>query len=440
MSSNRAISLKIKLLIITLSITLPAVILLVFSQDWQLRYQLTVVSLNTLLVVLVTIKLYQPIEQGIKSLESGLLNFKDGEFSTLLGYSNNDELGHLCQLYNETAAKLRQEKQWIYQRELMLDKVLQTSPQALLLVDESQHLVYSNHTARELFLQGKRLEGHTLAQILIDAPTTLATAINGGQDGLFSFESTNNENGEVDVQTWHLSTGRFLLNNQYHYLYLFKHLTRELNRQEVAVWKKVIRIISHELNNSIAPVSSMLHSGQVLANNLNEPRLSKVFSTIDDRIRHLSEFIQGYGKFAKLPTPKPEQIDWQILITHLQQQWPFTLAADLPSNKGYGDKTQLEQLLINLLKNAHESGSELEKITLSIEHHNQGQIISVCDGGKGMSETVMNNALIPFYSTKSSGSGLGLALCREIAEAHQGKISLYNKTNGGLCVKVWLPL
>ncbi|MBE0363505.1 hypothetical protein PULV_a0956 [Pseudoalteromonas ulvae UL12] len=428
-----------KLLVIAaFTSALPASIL-VWQQDWSLMLSSAVVLLAVTLILLLTHLLLQPINQGLQALESGLLNFKDGEFSTLLGYKGHDELGGLCQLYNETANKLRQEKQWIYQRELMLDKVLQSSPQALLLIDDSQHLVYSNQTARELFLKGQRLQGSLLKDILATAPEALGAALSHGKDGLFSFEVADNE-----VQTWHLSTGRFLLNNQYHHLYLFKHLTRELSRQEVAVWKKVIRVISHELNNSLAPISSMLHSGQVLAGKLDEPRLARVFNTIDDRIRHLSEFIQGYGRFAKLPTPQPVNIDWQELINTLKLQWSFQYLGELPQLNGYADRAQLEQLLINLLKNAHESGSKPENIEVRIDLSNEGQqrghIISINDQGKGMSETVMSNALLPFYSTKSSGTGLGLALCREIAEAHQGKISFYNRTQGGVSVKVWLPL
>ncbi|WP_411019984.1 hypothetical protein, partial [Salmonella sp. ZJHZ21_0168] len=83
--------------------------------------------------------------QGIKSLETGLLNFKDGELATLLAYNHNDELGKLCLLYNQTAKQLRQERQWIYQRELMLDKVLQSSPQAVLLRNDKGFIVYSNY-------------------------------------------------------------------------------------------------------------------------------------------------------------------------------------------------------------------------------------------------------------------------------------------------------
>ena len=404
---------------------------------WLTQLNALLLIITTLLTVILasflSFRLSRTLVKGIKSLETGLLNFKDGELATLLAYNHNDELGKLCLLYNQTAKQLRQEKQWIYQRELMLDKVLQSSPQAVLLKNDKGYIVYSNYSARDLFNAKVALEGSQFEQVLNNAHPQLSNALKRGNDGLFSIETENQES-----QAWHLSTGKLLLNNQYHYLYVFKQLTRELSRQEVEVWKKVIRIISHELNNSLGPMSSMLHSGQLLSEKVNEPRLKRVFATISERIKHLNEFVQGYGKFAKLPTPQSSTLDWPTLLEQLQSQWGFTLEIN-KDVKTVADPTQIEQLLINLIKNANESGSAAESINVTISQDSKGTHISVSDQGKGMSEQVMANALIPFYSTKATGSGLGLALCREIVEAHHGQISLHNRKHGGLNVHVILP-
>ncbi|MGS0496519.1 sensor histidine kinase [Pseudoalteromonas mariniglutinosa] len=434
MQSNKFfLSITTKLMLLcNISAIIPVWIISWLTQlDWLL------IGVNTLLTVLiasyVSFRLCRSTVQGMHSLETGLLNLKDGELTTQLAYNNNDELGRLCQLYNQSAKQLRQEKQWIYQRELMLDKVLQSSPQAVLLKNDKGFIVYSNYSARDLFNATTALEGSQFEQLLTNAHPQLSQALQRGSDGLFTLEAENQE-----AQAWHLSTGKLLLNNQYHYLYVFKQLTRELSRQEVEVWKKVIRIISHELNNSLGPMSSMLHSGQLLSENLNEPRLKRVFETISERIKHLNEFVQGYGKFAKLPTPQVITLDWPVLLEQLQRQWQFILEINKDVTT-LADPTQIEQLLINLLKNAHESGSAPEQVSVCISQDTKGTHISVSDQGKGMSEQVMANALIPFYSTKVTGSGLGLALCREIVEAHHGQISLHNRNSGGLNIHVILP-
>lgn len=421
--------------IITLCIAASALplVLVCYFAGISLLYSLLALLACALISGFFAAQLSSPLIDGMNSLETGLLNFKDGELATLLAYDGSDELGNLCRLYNQTAKQLRQEKQWIYQRELMLDKVLQSSPQAVLLTNDQGFIVYSNHSARSLLDAKSALEGAKLENLLDSSCEQLTRAIHKGVDGLFTLDKADQES-----QTWHMATGQLLLNNQFHQLYVFKQLTRELSRQEVEVWKKVIRIISHELNNSLGPMSSMLHSAQLLTKEVDEPRLKRVFTTIEDRIKHLNEFVQGYGKFAKLPTPQLSTINWPTLIEQLKSQWQVEVSLDERVTTD-ADHTQLEQLLINLLKNAYESGSNPEDVSLTVQQEASGTHITVSDKGKGMSEAVMANALIPFYSTKATGSGLGLALCREIVEAHHGQISLHNREQGGLSVHVLLP-
>jgi nitrogen fixation/metabolism regulation signal transduction histidine kinase len=374
-----------------------------------------------------------PITRLLTALGDGVASFKDGDFSVSLNPKRDDELGTLVRLYNAAGEVLRRERQSLYQRELMLDTVIQSTPWALVLSNANERVVYSNVAARQLFHQGRHFEGRSFTEVLQDAPETLREAVRGGRDGMFSVQ----RDGEDEI--YYLSREHFTLNAQRHSLYLFKQLTRELNRQEVAIWKKVIRVLSHELNNSLAPITSLAHSGRILAGQADTTKLTAVLATIEERAQHLKHFIDGYGRFAKLPAPRIESVDWAAFTVSLSGMAPFTLVGSLPGDPGRFDATQLQQVLINLLKNAHESGSPKDAVTLNVRQTPQGLRLDVEDAGPGMSPDVLEQALLPFYSTKQSGTGLGLPLCREIVEAHGGRLSLANRSEGGLIVSVWLP-
>jgi two-component system nitrogen regulation sensor histidine kinase NtrY len=335
--------------------------------------------------------------------------------------------------HNELAQVLREERQNLFQRELLLDTVIQNTPVALVLTEPRGHVVYGNLAARQLFNEGRKLEGRPFAEIIAEAPASLREALGEARDRLFTFEYGGHD------ETYHLSRRGFQLNGRPHQLYLFKRLTVELSRQEVATWKKVIRVISHELNNSLAPISSLAHSGAELARRGDTERLPRVFATIEERARHLDSFIRGYAGFAKLPIPRVETVQWPDFLASLQGQYPFQFDGEMPDAPAQFDPAQLQQALINLLKNAHESGSAPDQVRLSLRRMPGAIRIEVSDRGPGMSEAVLANALVPFYSTKRSGTGLGLALAREIAEAHGGRLALANRDGGGLSVSLSLP-
>ncbi len=371
--------------------------------------------------------------RALDSLQGGLLNFRDGDFSISLALNSTDQLGELAALYNEVGDILRRERAHIHQRELLLDTVIQSSPLALLLVDDSSHVIYANAAARHLLHGGKPVQGHILSHILRQAPPEVAQAIELERNGLISFTD------DAGPHTLHITHSTFVLNAHRHRLILTREMTRELTRAEVEVWKKVIRVISHELNNSLAPISSMAYSGKKLSEQLQSDQLAQVFDIIAERCQHLTEFTQGYARFAKLPVPVCETVSWERLVAGLQVLQPFQLGGTLPERDGYFDPAQIEQALLNLLKNAAEAGSAEGDISLQVECDAHGQLLTVSDRGAGMSEKVLQQALLPFYSTKPQGVGLGLALCREIVEAHDGQIRLHARSDGGLRVSLWLP-
>ncbi len=375
----------------------------------------------------------QPVQSLLRALSSGVSRYRDGDFSTSLAESRKDEFGELIAAHNELGRVLREQRQNLVQRELLLDTMVQNSPTALVLVDGAGFIVYANLAARGLLNGGRAMNGLAFDKLAQECPPALRTALDAHQDGLFSVDI------DGETETFHLAQKGFRLHGRDHRMFLLKRMTRELSRQEVQTWKKVIRVISHELNNSLAPISSLAHSGRELSKKGDAARLAPVFDTIEERARHLHGFIGSYAEFARLPQPRLERVDWAQFLAQLASQYPFRLVGQIPARQGAFDRAQVEQVLINLVKNAHESGSAVDAIELAIGERGEETRIEVRDRGSGMSETVLANALLPFYSTKRSGTGLGLALAREISEAHGGRLTLANREGGGLVVTMILP-
>ena len=369
----------------------------------------------------------------LDAVSSGIGSLRDRDFSVSITPRGSSELVKLVSAYNSLGDLLRRERLDIYQRELLLDTVLQTTPLALTLTNAAGRIVYGNIAARQLLRGGRKLEGLAMAEVLEGSAPALQEALKGDGDTLFTMEIA----GEPEV--YHLSRRGFVLNGQPHELLLLKQLTRELAAQEVIVWKKVIRVIAHELNNSLAPIRSLAHSGTLLAVGAESAELQRVFATIGDRASHLATFIEGYAKFAKLPKPRPGSVAWPAFLARIAAAQPFRIEGPLPQREASFDVGQLEQVMINVLKNAAESGSAPEAVTVSVHPRAQGFVIEVADRGTGLSEQVLRDALLPFFSTKPSGTGLGLTLCREIIEAHGGRLTLANRPGGGATVSIHLP-
>ena len=381
----------------------------------------------------------RPLQSMFHALSGTVQSYQDGDYAFGLHWPRNDEVADLVDAHNALGQVLRDQRLELVRRELLLDTMVQNTPVAMLLVAEQGIIVFGNVAARQLLHGGRRLEGHHLADIVHDAPS-LRDALARGGDGLFTSAraAEGKDDGEED-DIYHLARRSFTLNGRGHELLLLRLLTSELRRQEVQTWKKVIRVISHELNNSLAPVGSLVNSAGELMRRGQGERLPEILDTIGERTRHLQTFIEGYAKFAKLPAPRPESIAWPRFIERLQAQIAFRVTGTLPVEPASFDVAQMEQALFNLLKNAHESGSAQDEICLAVRRIADGLVVEVLDRGTGMTETVMSNALVPFYSTKRSGTGLGLALAREIVEAHGGRITINTREGGGVTVGLVLP-
>ena len=429
-------SLEGKLTLLSVVLMIAAAALAVASAAWLKSPwygALLAIALAIPLAIACARFFIQPIVRSLQAVSDGIVSMRDHDFSVSIAPSAQPELNALVQSYNGLGQLLRDERQSLYQRELLLDTVIQATPLSMVLTNAAGRVVYSNLAAREAFLGGRKLEGFAFAELLASSPEPLRQAVAGEADTLFTIE------GEGESEIYHLSQRAFLLNSQSHRLYLLKQLTRELSRQEVETWKKVIRVIAHELNNSLAPISSLAHSGRQTTERPNAEQLERIFRTIEDRARHLHTFIDGYARFAKLPRPQPEAVDWPAFLRSLQETAPFRLVREAPAKPGVFDAAQMEQVLINLVKNAREAGAPADSIELDVREHAGGWRVEVLDRGAGMSDEVLRQALLPFYSTKPAGAGLGLTVCREVVEAHGGRISLGSRAGGGLVVTLWIP-
>ncbi|MFZ6766971.1 sensor histidine kinase [Undibacterium sp. Di26W] len=433
-------------LISRLSLSVAGLLTLAVSLTTALHYWL---DLHPLLAVSLSLLVMLPIGLIIirsqlhsvirlfHALAGTVISYQDNDFSFGVHWPYADELRELVDAHNALGDVLRSQRLDLVQRELLLDTMLQNTPVAMLLITDQSVIVFANIAARQLLNQGRKLEGHHFNELLTQVSPSLREAIQRSGDGLFTVSAAS---AEEEEEVYHLARRHFSLNGRHHELFLLRHLTVELRRQEVQTWKKVIRVISHELNNSLAPVASLANSAAELVRRGQTERLPAILHTIEERTRHLESFIDGYARFAKLPTPRLESINWTRFINGLKSQIAFTITGNIPDESISVDPAQMEHALLNLLKNAHESGSAENQVCLAIRVVQDIARIEIMDRGSGMTDTVMSNALIPFYSTKRSGTGLGLALVREIIEAHGGRITLNNRDGGGLSVSLFLPV
>ena len=406
----------------------------VFSDDHLWFFLLSITVLPLMVCVLVSSYLHHFLYFRLAVLKRGLESFKDGDFGSRIKDIGEDDLAEIITIYNDASELLHQERLSYYQRELLLDTIIQRASLAMILADDKGLVVHENLEARELLNYGRTMKNMNFVDVLNQSASSIAHAIAASSSAIVEWRR------DEAIQTYHISCSSMTINQKDHLLYLFKNLTVELSREEVKVWKKMIRVMSHELNNSLAPISSMAHSGKTALEMQRYSMLPTIFDTISSRVYHLNEFLQGYSDFSKLPMPNIKQVRLLDFFSQLCAQSDTQLFFLDCAEVGFFDEVQLEQALLNLVKNALESGSLKEKIKLYVSSYEQSLRIRLVDRGSGMPDSVLENALLPFYSTKSGGTGIGLALCHEIIQAHGGSLSMRNRRSGGLSVQILLPL
>ena len=384
---------------------------------------------------------HSPYRAQLMALKGLVGSWREGDFSTSIALPEEPALADLTTTLNALGDALRAERKTLVQRELLLDTMIQNSPTALILFDQSQVVTYANVAARELCAQQPRLEGLRLLELQALLPAGLLHSELSAGDALVSpIAAESSDTGELE--RYQRSCRHFNLQGQTHVLVMLRSVTRALVRSEVGAWKQVFRLMSHELNNSLAPIASLSRSAQTLIDRADTAKATQVLDTVQERAQHLSQFLNRYARFARLPAPELKSIAWEPLLSSvLAIAGAGKLLECMGDDAGIAqlDAVQIEQTLLNLIKNALEAGSPADAITLSLTRVAERFCLRIADAGQGMSDSVMRQALLPFFSTKREGTGIGLALVREIIEAHGGSIQLASRAPTGLVVTLWFP-
>lgn len=251
---------------------------------------------------------------------------------------------------------------------------------------------------------------------------------------------------------WIVRRASFRQSGEPHRLIVLAEASEALRAEERLAWQRLIRVLSHEINNSLAPIGTIARTLERMASNTELPmpiseHLSHGLEVIHDRADSLGRFLQSYARLAKLPMPARKAVPVDVLVSRvisLEARLTVNLVAG-PKAHVHVDPDQLEQALINLIKNAADAvllaspdNIGPEAVTVSWTVHSKDLRIVIQDEGLGLTGT--ENLFVPFYTTKESGSGIGLLLCRQIIEAHQGALVLRNRAERAGCeVEVKLP-
>jgi signal transduction histidine kinase len=229
-----------------------------------------------------------------------------------------------------------------------------------------------------------------------------------------------------------------------HRMLVISDITRALREEELEAWRRIVRVLGHELNNSLAPIKSIAASMERLVTAVELPGdwrddLATGMRVIGTRAEALTRFTRAYAQLARLPEPRKREVcvrDLMVRVAALETRVP--VAVDGPDVVVRADEDQLEQLLINLMKNAADASLETGgSVKIDWRRSHDAAMICVADEGRGVSGTA--NLFVPFFTTKPDGSGIGLFLSRQIAEAHGGTLTLENRPGGGAVATLRLP-
>ena len=394
---------------------------------------LTVIPIMIFIWLSISFYLYRMLVTHLNGLSNVIESLRIGDYSMrIAAQDDNSAWGQVYNELNKMANAHQENRIHELESDILLDKLLAEFDVPVFIFDRQSILQNCNDKGCHLFLKEKQsLVGLSTWQLKVD-------------------RLLNNKSGSIvdhwfpkQGGKWELRKNFFVQNGQRFSLVLLNDLSRTLREEERSAWNRLIRVIGHELNNSLA---SLMSVSETLVSRLKEDKndawlaqYKKALTLIHDRSASLMRFTASYTRLAKLPEPKKQLIDLQdtfnTLINLVEGNFVVNKQAKVTL---LADPDQFGQLLINLMKNAVEASSLESKVLIRWQEYENGIRIQILDSGIGLPAS--DNLFVPFFTTKDSGEGIGLFLCRQIVEAHEGSLRLSNRDNQKGCIaECWFP-
>jgi two-component system nitrogen regulation sensor histidine kinase NtrY len=377
---------------------------------------------------------------SLQTLSNLLAAMREEDFSLRgRGARADDALGEVMIEVNMLSETLREQRLGALEATALLRTVMEEIDVAIFTFDSEERLKLVNRAGERLLDRPEeRLLGLTAKEL------GLAVCLEG--------EPARNMELSLPGGTgrWGMRRGSFRQGGSPHHLLVLTDLRRALREEERQAWQRLIRVLGHELNNSLAPIQSVAQSLETSVQRAEAPQsdgsvlddMKQGLAIIRSRTEALGRFMAAYTQLAKLPKPTLQPVDFVELLRRvaaLEPRIPIKLK-DGPPILIQADRDQLEQLLINLIRNAADAAAETKgSVGLEWTTAPANLDVFVLDEGPGISNPA--NIFVPFFTTKPSGSGIGLVLSRQIAEAHGGSLTLENRSDRRGCrAHLRLPL